>query len=334
MATLMICYFGILLTTITASSLTNESSCLSNNKDLFYQFGSHYIMPVTDGHENDYPITHYFPFLNVSMIENMTDSNGNSWYYYNSTDNQYYWTSNSSYSGFLILTQNTDGSETKILLDAGLGIVDPPHPNGNNLLPKLIAMQCNDIDMVIHSHLHRDHTGWDINNLSNPNITNITWLQPVPYIIQYDEFEYWMQNKDAIQWNVQIQPLIDNGQIELRMGNYWISDDIQIVECIGHTPGHQCVIIFYDKNKNKAVYLGGDIMHHPIQIQMPIWSAKYDWNTTFSVPTREQIINQVYTNDWFLMLVHFAYPQIGKIVKCSTCGGDTGFVYKQYKSVN
>ena len=100
------------------------------------------------------------------------------------------------------------------------------------------------------------------------------------------------------------------------MGYYWISNDIQMVKCIGHTPGHQCMILYYDDDREengerKAVYLGGDIMHHPIQIQMPTWSSKYDWNTSYSVPTRQRIIQQIYDNDWFLMLVHFAkYPQI------------------------
>lgn len=51
------------------------------------------------------------------------------------------------------------------MLDTGIGIVDPPRTKSIRDLRealKSIDVEPKDVDYVILTHLHRDHTGWSM----------------------------------------------------------------------------------------------------------------------------------------------------------------------------
>ena len=63
-----------------------------------------------------------------------------------------------------------DGAVTNVLLDTGLGTgpdVPPYIPKGSAMLPLLATLRAAglepaDIDLVVHSHMHGDHVGWNV----------------------------------------------------------------------------------------------------------------------------------------------------------------------------
>ena len=151
-----------------------------------------------------------------------------------------------SYGGFLVVIE-----EQLVLFEDGLGTIDPVFEvevQAAGLEADLASLGYtrDDVDYVIHSHLHRDHTGWNTyGDITDPTIEFPNAL----HIIQQAEYDYYsstIELKEDCNWDVVIQPLVDSGQIQIADGAQTLvsSEDgltrISVLNCSGHTVGHQC----------------------------------------------------------------------------------------------
>jgi glyoxylase-like metal-dependent hydrolase (beta-lactamase superfamily II) len=241
-----------------------------------------------------------FPNLTPADFNGLVDSNGIP--YLTPTGN---FVDPVSYSGTLI---NSMGKW--ILVDDGLGSLVPSTqptriPQGIETIVPLT-----EINYVILTHFHTDHTGWNVNAPQNtiefPN---------AQYIAQTDEIDYWsstpaLRNQSNFQ-NL-IQPVINAGLLHGITGRLDITDEVSTFPCKGHTPGHQCVFII---SGGKDGIIMGDSMHRNFQVQRPDWSAVYDWNTNFSVPLRVGLVNEIGENNMTMIASHFLFPGVGNLAK-------------------
>jgi glyoxylase-like metal-dependent hydrolase (beta-lactamase superfamily II) len=245
-------------------------------------------------------LSNMFPTLSPSNFIGLVDSTGNP-----------YLTSNGnfvdlvSYSGTLLHSQGK-----WILVDDGLGSLVPSTqptriPQGIETIIPLT-----EINFVLLTHFHTDHTGWNVNAPQNtiefPN---------AQYIAQSDEISYWSSSpalRNSSNYQNLIQPVITAGLLQGVTGTHAITDEVSVIPCKGHTPGHQCVQIL---SAGKSAIIIGDSMHRSFQVQRPDWSAVYDWNTSFSEPLRKSLVTMIGENSTTMMASHFLFPGVGHIVK-------------------
>ena len=101
-----------------------------------------------------------------------------------------------------------------------------------------------DIDIVLCTHLHVDHVGW------NTRLENGRWVPTFPnarYLIAQREWDYWrtagpaalVRTGDFITDSV--LPIFDSGQADLIGDEHAIASDIAIEAAPGHTPGQSMV---------------------------------------------------------------------------------------------
>ncbi len=102
-----------------------------------------------------------------------------------------------------------------------------------------------DIDIVLCTHLHVDHVGW------NTRLENGRWVPTFPnarYLIGRRELDYWKaawlrqsleRTGDYITDSV--LPVIDAGQADLIGDEHAIAGDISVEPALGHTPGQLMV---------------------------------------------------------------------------------------------
>jgi glyoxylase-like metal-dependent hydrolase (beta-lactamase superfamily II) len=135
---------------------------------------------------------------------------------------------------------------TRILVDTG--IRDPGWVAANNLgsckqgeedtivgALQRIGLSCNDIDMVINTHLHFDHCA---NNYLFPRaklfVAKKEWeaaFDPIPeQAILYSAREWLLEPLQAADYT-----LVDEDDLDLVPG-------VRIIRTPGHTPGHQVVM--------------------------------------------------------------------------------------------
>src|SRR5499427_6438498 len=93
-----------------------------------------------------------------------------------------------------------------------------------------------DIDVVLCTHLHVDHVGW------NTRLENGRWVPTFPnarYLIAQREWDYWRSSAGVISLgrtgdfiSDSVAPVVDAGQADL------IDDRLGFCECIGIEPAH------------------------------------------------------------------------------------------------
>jgi glyoxylase-like metal-dependent hydrolase (beta-lactamase superfamily II) len=214
------------------------------------------------------------------------------------------------------------GSKT-ILVDTCLGN-DKPRPNvelwhqrqGSYLADLAAAgVTPGDVDMVMCTHLHADHVGW------NTRLENGQWVPTFPnakYLFAKKEVDHWERQlekgpSEAVNhdsWADSVAPILNAGQAVLVGSEDEIATGVSILPAPGHTPGN--VMLRLEERGDRA-YVLGDAIHHPIQIDHPEWSSRFCHDPELSRRTREQILTRVVDENAWILPAHFPTPTAMKV---------------------
>ncbi|HKF29453.1 MAG TPA: MBL fold metallo-hydrolase [Candidatus Binataceae bacterium] len=170
----------------------------------------------------------------------------------------------------------------------------------------------NNIDIVVCTHLHVDHVGW------NTSLENGKWVPTFPnarYLVGGTEWDYWSKSdnkdsRDPIEDSV--RPVVDSGHAKLVDSDYRITDEVWLEPTPGHTPGHHSVRI---SSKGEDAVISGDLIHHPVQFQYPEWDDAFDSDLAMAKRTRRAFAEKYADRDVLVFGTHFATPSAGKITR-------------------
>jgi len=212
--------------------------------------------------------------------------------------------------GFLI--EHPDGL---VLVDTAFGTVNPVSSIRYQALTDEIVnlgFSLNDVKYVINTHIHTDHTGWNVelvNNALQVTFPNATYLLNAR---ELDGFAGSQESKDSVDWKDRIQVLLDSKKVMMLLDEYEILDGIEAEPCFGHTSGHMCVMV-RNALPDRAVFLIGDTFHQTFQIQRPNWPIIWDMDPTQAAGLRERIVEAFTGFDNVVWASHWQYP--GTILK-------------------
>ncbi|MGB8547342.1 MAG: MBL fold metallo-hydrolase, partial [Xanthobacteraceae bacterium] len=187
-----------------------------------------------------------------------------------------------------------------ILIDtaSGNGKTRPLSPRLNMLnTPYLARLKAagvapEDVDTVIHTHLHVDHVGW------NTYWDGDRWVPTFPKattIMSAIAREAHDPKRGAaakppeanLQFIDSVQPILDAGTVRLVDGTETLFPGIELVQAHGHAPGHMMVRV--RAGGREALFIG-DVMHQPIQIAHPTWNSKYCEDPPLARETRARVL--------------------------------------------
>jgi len=176
-----------------------------------------------------------------------------------------------------------------------------------------IGVNTEAIDMVICTHLHFDHVGW------NTRLENGTWVPTFPhakYLFSQGEYEYWIQKpeKEMIDdfngIDDSVSPIVEAGLAQFVSDDYHINSEIRLMPTPGHTPHHVSVVI--ESQGQKAV-ISGDVLHHPCQMVHPEWTTLADTYPAQTVQTRNVFLAEMVDTDILVIGSHFSGPVAGYV---------------------
>ncbi|MGD9932499.1 MAG: MBL fold metallo-hydrolase [Dehalococcoidia bacterium] len=203
-----------------------------------------------------------------------------------------------------------------ILVDSGIGQRRRPgFPPGklddalrqNDLTPA-------DIDLVVNTHLHLDHTGW--NTVEGPTGKPEIYFPNARWLIQRVEWDYWMQPRfleDPAHQHLSqcVAPLATEGRVDFAYSEQAIDENLVFVGSPGHTPGHVCIGI--QSSGEKAVIVG-DASHHPAQLDHPDWSPSADADPMLAARTRRLLFDESAADGRTWIAGHWPFPGAGQIL--------------------
>jgi glyoxylase-like metal-dependent hydrolase (beta-lactamase superfamily II) len=131
-----------------------------------------------------------------------------------------------------------------ILVDTGVGPAGSPAsawaPVPGRLPDRLrdAGIEPGDVDTVVLTHLHGDHTGWSVGPDGAPT------FPAARYVLQHDEVAALAALGDSAPLRQVVAPLRAAGQLdELRGRAALAGRRVTAVPTPGHTPGHQSVLV-------------------------------------------------------------------------------------------
>lgn len=202
--------------------------------------------------------------------------------------------------------------DRNVIVDLGIGPTEMEIPDfvwvrSGALLESLsrAGLAAADVDTVLFTHLHSDHTGWTTGEagLTFPNAR---------HLVGDKEVEYWRDHQDdafAPPADSVLDPIAD--RVEIVADQQTIAPGVTIRATPGHTPGHQSVIVSF--GTDRAVILG-DIMHCPAQLTEPDWGVLFDVDPDAAKRTRDAVLEDLEGTDVPLGCSHFPEAAFGRVV--------------------
>lgn len=205
-----------------------------------------------------------------------------------------------------------------IIVDTGLGARKRPGFPIGKLDDALTAagMKPDDIDFVVHTHLHIDHVGW--NTVDAEDGSKRIFFPNAHFVIQQREWDHWMRpehldnpaNAHLVEC---VLPLKDTGKIQFTGDDDSSFDEnLTFVATPGHTPGHVAIGIYSAGERGVIV---GDASHHPFQLDHPDWSPAFDTDPVQSAKTRDILFEAAAADGRTWMAGHWPHPGFGRIVR-------------------
>jgi len=174
-----------------------------------------------------------------------------------------------------------------------------------------LGLSPEDVDIVMCTHLHPDHVGW------NTKLLDGRWVPTFPnaeYVFSRKEFDYWKEFNERRPLDHLIDsvlPIEAAGQAKLVANDHEIDDSVWLESTPGHTPDHFSVRL--SSAGSDAVFTG-DMIHSPIQTYHPDWSARPDYQNEIAGNTRRVFLEKYCESGVLVCTSHFPLPSAGLIV--------------------
>jgi glyoxylase-like metal-dependent hydrolase (beta-lactamase superfamily II) len=178
----------------------------------------------------------------------------------------------------------------------------------------------NDVDLVLNTHLHTDHVGW------NTELVDGEWVPTYPgarYCIVRSEHDHWTAyiNDPAVQdsysdfaraaldakevYRDSIAPVVEAGLVDWVEPGAELVPGVTLISTPGHTPGHVSVLL---ESGDQSAVISGDVFHGQVQVARPSWGAQFDSSPAESSATRSSFLERFADTSTLVLGTHFGTP--------------------------
>lgn len=199
-----------------------------------------------------------------------------------------------------------------ILVDTGVGN-DKPRPGApwdrlrTGYLDELAAagVRPDDVDLVINTHLHTDHVGW------NTRLDGDEWVPTFPnatYLLPRADVEFWdpggehRPKRPTAHFTDSVAPVREAGLVELWEGERVIDENLRLETAAGHTPGSS--VLHLVSGGDRAVFLG-DLLHTPLQLGAPHHNCAPDEDPAAARASRWRMLERAAEARALVVPAHF-----------------------------
>lgn len=208
----------------------------------------------------------------------------------------------------------SDGRTILIDTGAGNGRARPNMPAFDHLHTDFLTdlamagVQPADVDLVINTHLHIDHVGWNTIDQDGD------WIPTFPnatYLMCRADVDYWNPRSSSRpkNWMVNVNvyedsvdPVIESGQMQAWEDGLQIDRNLRIDVAPGHTPG--LGVVSLESGNDRAVFVG-DLLHSPVQFLEPSWNSCFCEEPTQARLSRHRVLGWAADNNALVLPSHF-----------------------------
>lgn len=174
---------------------------------------------------------------------------------------------------------------------------------------KLAGIEPEAVTKVVITHCHGDHILGLLKDgeAAFPN---------ADYVISKEEMAFWQGRIDgAASDQAPIVAMMQEKGLRLIEMDEEIMLGLTAIPIPGHTPGQIALRI---ESEGETLLHLADLLHSPIQFAHPEWSAKFDADTSVSVPTRRDALKLAADEEALTFFYHLAFPSLGHVGRAET----------------
>ena len=196
--------------------------------------------------------------------------------------------------------------EKNILIETGIGNklsekMAEIYGQPAKLLDNLTAAGASpdDIDIVVNTHLHFDHCGWNTvrrNDSISPTFPN------AKYYVQEGEWKHAHQGqRDSVSYlHENYDPLVESGHMRLLKGTQEIVSGISVEVFPGHTRDMQAVII---QSGGKTASYVSDLIPTSAHVEVN-WVMSFDLYPLETIESRKRYYSRALPENWLTLFTH------------------------------
>ena len=157
-----------------------------------------------------------------------------------------------------------------------------------------------DIDIVVNTHLHFDHYGW---NTVRRGDQVVATFPNAKYYAQEQEWEHGrlQLERDAVSYmSPNYDPLLETGQMVLLNGNLELLPGISLKVFPGHTANMQAVMI--ESGNKKACYIS-DLIPTSHHLELT-WVMAFDLFPLQTIESRRKYYERAIAERWLTVFTH------------------------------
>ena len=197
--------------------------------------------------------------------------------------------------------------EQNILIETGIGnrlsermvkIYGQPAKLLENLAAGGVSPE--DIDIVINTHLHFDHCGW---NTVRKGDYVVPTFPKAKYYVQEGEWQHAQEQhvRDAVSYiSDNYNPLIESGQMELLRGDREIVPGISVKVFPGHTAHMQAVVV---SSAGKTACYISDLIPTSAHLDLT-WVMAFDLYPLETINSKRRYYAQALPEKWLTVFTH------------------------------
>jgi glyoxylase-like metal-dependent hydrolase (beta-lactamase superfamily II) len=194
-----------------------------------------------------------------------------------------------------------------VLIETGMGNKLPEkmariYAQPAGLLDNLAAggLRTEDVDVVINTHLHFDHCGW---NTVRKDDKVVATFPNATYYVQEGEWQYAREQRerDRVSYiSDNYDPLVSSGQMQLLRGNAEIVPGISVRVFPGHTRHMQAVIV--RSGGDTACYIS-DLVPTTAHLDLT-WVMAFDLFPLETIESRKEFYKSAVAENWLVVFTH------------------------------
>ena len=226
----------------------------------------------------------------------------------------------------VIRSDNPRTGKQTVLVETGMGNKLSPrmakfYGQPAKLLDDLAAggIEPEDVDIVINSHLHFDHCGW--NTVRTADGKFAATFPRAKYYAPEGEWQYARHpsERDSISFlSENYDPLVESGQMTLLKGGEEIVPGISVRTFPGHTARMQAILV---QSQGKTACYISDLIPTTAHIDLT-WGMGFDLYPLQTIESKKQYYSQAIPEKWLTVFTHdpktpWAYvekDELGKMV--------------------
>ncbi len=179
-----------------------------------------------------------------------------------------------------------------------------------------IGIRPEDVDVVLCTHLHADHVGW------NTQLLDGRWVPTFPrarYLIGRSEYARWQAEEQRLpgthnhgSFADSVAPVVEAGLAEWVEDGFELGPNLSLMALPGHTVGQLGLCLCHGERK---AFFCADAIHSPVQVYEPDWASRFCSDPQAAIATRRTLLERVVDTDDLLVPAHLRNSAAMQIVR-------------------